>query len=151
MCMLYWSRMLGQHFGQLHWGVCYARRPRRWRGRSTAYDVIFFGVPGKSEFSVSSGSLIETRIEAASSNWTCWCLEMSSLEVMLHSGVCSHKCLAREVMCLYPFPQAWHLSSSFKRPVSPSEILRATNFLERRGIFCGGPCGRQPERHFLTR
>ena len=33
---------------------------------------------------------METRMEAASSSCTCWCLEMSSFEVSDHSGVCSH-------------------------------------------------------------
>lgn len=50
---------------------------------------------------------------------------------MLHSGVCSHRCLAKLEICLYPLPQAWHLSSSFNRPVSPSEILLATNLRDR--------------------
>lgn len=27
---------------------------------------------------------------AASRSWTCWCLDISSLEVYAHSGVCSH-------------------------------------------------------------
>lgn len=33
---------------------------------------------------------IETRIDAASRSCTCWCLEIRSLEVYDHSGVCSH-------------------------------------------------------------
>lgn len=31
-----------------------------------------------------------TRTEAASNSCTCWCLEIKSLEVYDHSGVCSH-------------------------------------------------------------
>lgn len=30
------------------------------------------------------------RTDAASKSWTCWCLEMRSLEVMAHAGSCSH-------------------------------------------------------------
>lgn len=33
---------------------------------------------------------IVTSTDAASRSWTCWCFEMSSLEVRDHSGVCSH-------------------------------------------------------------
>jgi hypothetical protein len=35
---------------------------------------------------------METNIEAASRSWTCWCLDMRSLDVYDHSGVCSHLC-----------------------------------------------------------
>jgi hypothetical protein len=31
-----------------------------------------------------------TKTDAASSNCTCWCFEISSLEVYCHCGVCSH-------------------------------------------------------------
>lgn len=96
------------------------------------------------------GTFMLTRTDAASRSWTCWCLEMSSLEVKDHSGVCSHlkqrtsqqtvclaifnsggwvqgagrpavedimsligegedrgtnKCLVKQLLCLYPFPQ----------------------------------------------
>ncbi len=38
----------------------------------------------------SSGWFMVTSTEAASSSCTCWCFEISSLEVYAHSGVCSH-------------------------------------------------------------
>jgi hypothetical protein len=38
---------------------------------------------------ISASWFIATRTEAASNSCTCWCLEMSSLEVNCHSGVCS--------------------------------------------------------------
>lgn len=45
---------------------------------------------GDAESSLSSLILfMARRTEAASSSWTCWCLEMSSLDVYCHSGVCS--------------------------------------------------------------
>jgi hypothetical protein len=35
-------------------------------------------------------AFIATKTDAASRSCTCWCLEISSLEVNCHWGVCSH-------------------------------------------------------------
>lgn len=40
--------------------------------------------------SVGPSTFMVHKTEAASSNCTCWCLEMSSLEVIAHAGSCSH-------------------------------------------------------------
>ena len=53
-----------------------------------AVDTAGVGFPLLS--STDDNGFMETRIEAASRSWTCWCLEMRSLEVSDHSGVCSH-------------------------------------------------------------
>jgi hypothetical protein len=39
---------------------------------------------------VGESWFILTRTVAASSSWTCWCLEISNLEVYAHAGSCSH-------------------------------------------------------------
>jgi hypothetical protein len=59
---------------------------------------------GEAESSLSSLILfMATRTEAASSSWTCWCLEMSSLEVYCHSGVCSQLEQKSTLFCSFLF------------------------------------------------
>lgn len=53
-----------------------------------AVDTAGVGFPLLS--STNGDGFMETRIDAASRSWTCWCLEMRSFEVSDHSGVCSH-------------------------------------------------------------
>jgi hypothetical protein len=48
------------------------------------------------------GPFMATRTEAASSNWTCWCLEIKSFEVKDHSGVCSHLASESTKLCQRP-------------------------------------------------
>lgn len=52
------------------------------------------------ELLTDSLSLTLHNILAASNSCACWCLLMSSFLVVCHSAVCSHKCLASDVICL---------------------------------------------------
>lgn len=108
---------------------------------------------------VAASPFIATSTEAASSNWTCWCFDIKSLDVYCHSGVCSqlydksgqqndfriksvnrrgtstwhgktHRCFVRQLLCLYPFPQVSHLRS----PCPDFFFIKAEPSLERRSL-----------------
>ena len=46
--------------------------------------------------SPTASRFIPTRTDAASSNWTCWCFDISNFEVNAHSGVCSQLYLSQQ-------------------------------------------------------